>query len=225
MLPRPCSSVPRTRTCAIAKPLFWLLTFLHGIVGNWGWAIVALTILVKLAFFPLQAASYRSMAKMRKVQPRLNAIRERYGDDRMKLNQAMMELYKTEKINPLGGCLPILVQIPVFIALYWVLLASVEIRNAPWIGWIHDLSSPDPLYILPILMAGTMFLQTHLNPKPADPVQAKMMTFMPLIFSVMFFFFPSGLVLYWVVSNIFSIAQQWVITRQIEGKPIFGRAA
>ena len=210
---------------AIAKPLFWLLTFLHGIVGNWGWAIVALTILVKLAFFPLQAASYRSMAKMRKVQPRLNAIRERYGDDRMKLNQAMMELYKTEKINPLGGCLPILVQIPVFIALYWVLLASVEIRNAPWIGWIHDLSSPDPLYILPILMAGTMFLQTHLNPKPADPVQAKMMTFMPLIFSVMFFFFPSGLVLYWVVSNIFSIAQQWVITRQIEGKPIFGRAA
>jgi len=202
-----------------------LLTFLHGIVGNWGWAIVALTILVKLAFFPLQAASYRSMAKMRKVQPRLNAIRERYGDDRMKLNQAMMELYKTEKINPLGGCLPILVQIPVFIALYWVLLASVEIRNAPWIGWIHDLSSPDPLYILPILMAGTMFLQTHLNPKPADPVQAKMMTFMPLIFSVMFFFFPSGLVLYWVVSNIFSIAQQWVITRQIEGKPIFGRAA
>jgi len=186
---------------------------------------VALTILVKLAFFPLQAASYRSMAKMRKVQPRLNAIRERYGDDRMKLNQAMMELYKTEKINPLGGCLPILVQIPVFIALYWVLLASVEIRNAPWIGWIHDLSSPDPLYILPILMAGTMFLQTHLNPKPADPVQAKMMTFMPLIFSVMFFFFPSGLVLYWVVSNIFSIAQQWVITRQIEGKPIFGRAA
>ena len=187
--------------------------------------LVALTILVKLAFFPLQAASYRSMAKMRKVQPRLNAIRERYGDDRMKLNQAMMELYKTEKINPLGGCLPILVQIPVFIALYWVLLASVEIRNAPWIGWIHDLSSPDPLYILPILMAGTMFLQTHLNPKPADPVQAKMMTFMPLIFSVMFFFFPSGLVLYWVVSNIFSIAQQWVITRQIEGKPIFGRAA
>ena len=210
---------------AIAKPLFWLLTFLHGILGNWGWAIVALTILVKLAFFPLQAASYRSMAKMRKVQPRLNAIRERYGDDRMKLNQAMMELYKEEKINPLGGCLPILVQIPVLIALYWVLLASVEIRNAPWIGWIHDLSSPDPFYILPLLMAGTMFLQTHLNPKPADPVQAKMMMFMPLIFSVMFFFFPSGLVLYWVVSNIFSIVQQWVITRHIEGKPVFGRAA
>ena len=197
---------------------------LHGIVGNWGWAIVLLTILVKLAFFPLQAASYRSMAKMRKVQPKLNAIRERYGDDRMKMNQAMMDLYKTEKINPLGGCLPILVQIPVFIALYWVLLASVEIRNAPWIGWIKDLSSPDPWYILPILMAGTMFLQTHLNPKPADPVQAKMMMWMPLVFSVMFFFFPSGLVLYWVVSNIFSIIQQWVITRKIEGKPVFGRA-
>ena len=209
---------------AIAKPLFWLLTFLHGIVGNWGWAIVLLTILVKLAFFPLQAASYRSMAKMRKVQPKLNAIRERYGDDRMKMNQAMMDLYKTEKINPLGGCLPILVQIPVFIALYWVLLASVEIRNAPWIGWIKDLSSPDPWYILPILMAATMFLQTHLNPKPADPVQAKMMMWMPLVFSVMFFFFPSGLVLYWVVSNIFSIIQQWVITRKIEGKPVFGRA-
>lgn len=210
---------------AIAKPLFWLLTFLHGIVGNWGWAIVLLTIVVKLAFFPLQAASYRSMAKMRKVQPKLDSIRERYKDDRMKLQQEMMDLYKNEKINPLGGCLPILVQIPVFIALYWVLLASVEIRNAPWIGWIRDLSSPDPWYILPLLMAGTMFIQTWLNPKPADPVQAKMMTWMPLIFSVMFFFFPSGLVLYWVVSNIFSICQQWVITRKIEGKPIFGRAA
>ncbi|MDO5102575.1 MAG: membrane protein insertase YidC [Lautropia sp.] len=209
---------------AIAKPLFWLLTFLHGIVGNWGWAIVLLTIIVKLAFFPLQAASYRSMAKMRKVQPKLTAIRERYGDDRMKMNQAMMELYKTEKINPLGGCLPILVQIPVFIALYWVLLASVEIRNAPWIGWIKDLSSPDPWYILPVLMAVTMFIQTKLNPTPADPVQAKMMMWMPVIFSVMFFFFPAGLVLYWVVSNIFSIAQQWVITRRIEGKPLFGRA-
>ncbi|MDO4904012.1 MAG: membrane protein insertase YidC [Lautropia sp.] len=210
---------------AIAKPLFWLLTFLHGIVGNWGWAIVLLTILVKLAFFPLQAASYKSMAKMRKVQPKLNAIRERYGDDRMKMNQAMMDLYKTEKINPLGGCLPILVQIPVFIALYWVLLASVEIRNAPWVGWIGDLSSPDPFYILPVLMAATMFIQTKLNPTPADPVQAKMMMWMPVIFSVMFFFFPAGLVLYWVVSNIFSIAQQWVITRRIENKPIFGRAA
>jgi YidC/Oxa1 family membrane protein insertase len=209
---------------AIAKPLFWLLNALHGIVGNWGWAIVLLTILVKLAFFPLQAASYRSMAKMRKVTPKLMAIRERYGNDRVKMNQAMMELYKTEKINPLGGCLPIVVQIPVFIALYWVLLASVEIRNAPWIGWIKDLSTPDPWFILPVVMAATMFIQTKLNPTPPDPLQAKMMLWMPLIFSVMFFFFPAGLVLYWVVSNIFSIAQQWVITRRIEGKPIFGRA-
>jgi YidC/Oxa1 family membrane protein insertase len=209
---------------AIAKPLFWLLDALHGVVGNWGWAIVLLTILVKLAFFPLQAASYRSMAKMRKVTPKLMALRERYGDDRVKLNQAMMELYKTEKINPLGGCLPIVVQIPVFIALYWVLLAAVEIRNAPWIGWIQDLSTPDPWFILPVVMAATMFVQTRLNPTPPDPLQAKMMLWMPLIFSVMFFFFPAGLVLYWVVSNLFSIVQQWVITRRIEGKPVFGRA-
>ena len=209
---------------AIAKPLFWLLDALHGVVGNWGWAIVLLTILVKLAFFPLQAASYRSMAKMRKVTPKLTALRERFGDDRVKLNQAMMELYKTEKINPLGGCLPIVVQIPVFIALYWVLLAAVEIRNAPWIGWIQDLSTPDPWYILPVIMAATMFMQTKLNPTPPDPLQAKMMLWMPLVFSVMFFFFPAGLVLYWVVSNVFSIVQQWVITRRIEGKPVLGRA-
>ena len=209
---------------AIAKPLFWLLNALHGLVGNWGWSIVLLTILVKLAFFPLQAASYRSMAKMKKVTPKLTALRERFGSDRVKMNQAMMELYKTEKINPLGGCLPIVVQIPVFIALYWVQLASVEIRNAPWIGWIQDLSTPDPWYILPVIMAATMFIQTRLNPTPPDPLQAKMMLWMPLIFSVMFFFFPAGLVLYWVVSNLFSIAQQWVITRRIEGKPVFGRA-
>ena len=201
-----------------------MLDALHGVVGNWGWAIVLLTILVKLAFFPLQAASYRSMAKMRKVTPKLTALRERFGDDRVKLNQAMMELYKTEKINPLGGCLPIVVQIPVFIALYWVLLAAVEIRNAPWIGWIQDLSTPDPWYILPVIMAATMFMQTKLNPTPPDPLQAKMMLWMPLVFSVMFFFFPAGLVLYWVVSNIFSIVQQWVITRRIEGKPVLGRA-
>ncbi len=220
---------------AIAKPLFWLLDLLHSWVGNWGWAIVLLTIVVKLAFFPLQAASYRSMAKMRKVTPKMQAIRERHGDDRMKMNQAMMELYKTEKINPLGGCLPVVVQIPVFIALYWVLLASVEMRNAPWIGWIKDLSAPDtlfgtipwlnmPLGLLPILMAATMIIQTRLNPTPPDPMQAKLMMWMPIIFSVMFFFFPSGLVLYWLVSNLFSIIQQWVITRKIEGKPVFGRA-
>jgi YidC/Oxa1 family membrane protein insertase len=209
---------------AIAKPLFWLLDFLHSIVRNWGWAIVLLTIIVKLAFWPLQAASYRSMAKMKKVSPKLMALRERFGDDRVKMNQAMMEMYKTEKINPLGGCLPIVVQIPVFISLYWVLLASVEMRDAPWILWIQDLAKPDPYFILPVLMAVTMFIQTRLNPTPPDPLQAKMMLFMPLIFSVMFFFFPAGLVLYWFVNNLFSIGQQWVITRRIEGKPVFGRA-
>ena len=208
----------------IAKPIFELLQFLHGIVKNWGWAIVLLTLIVKFAFFPLQAASYRSMAKMKKVGPKLQQLKERYGDDRVKMNQAMMELYKTEKINPLGGCLPIVVQIPVFIALYYVLFASVELRGAPWLGWIKDLASPDPLYILPLLMAISMFVQTKLNPTPPDPLQAKMMMWMPLIFSVMFFFFPAGLVLYWLVNNLFSIAQQWVITRRIEGKPLFGRA-
>ncbi|HVL59375.1 MAG TPA: membrane protein insertase YidC [Burkholderiaceae bacterium] len=207
-----------------AKPLFWLLNALHSLVGNWGWAIVLLTIVVKLAFWPLQAASYRSMARMKKVTPRLMQIRERYGNDRMKMNQAMMELYKTEKINPLGGCLPIVVQIPVFIALYWVLLASVEMRNAPWVLWIQDLAVPDPYFILPLVMAGTMFIQVKLNPTPPDPMQAKMMMFMPLIFSVMFFFFPAGLVLYWLVNNVFSIGQQWVIMRRIEGKPVFGKA-
>jgi YidC/Oxa1 family membrane protein insertase len=192
------------------------LETLHGVVGNWGWAIVLLTIVVKLAFFPLQAASYRSMAKTKQVTPKMTALRDRFGDDRVKLNQAMMELYKTEKVNPMAGCLPIVVQIPVFISLYWVLLASVEMRDAPWIGWIQDLATPDPYYVLPIIMAATMFLQTRLNPTPPDPVQAKVMMFMPLIFSVMFFFFPAGLVLYWLVNNIFSIAQQWFITYQTE---------
>ena len=212
----------------IAKPIFWLLEKLHGMIGNWGWAIVLLTIVIKTIFYPLQAASYRSMARMKAVTPRLVALRERYGEDRVRLNQAMMELYKTEKINPLGGCLPIVVQIPVFIALYWVLLSSVEMRDAPWIGWIQDLAAPDTLFgtipgldmpvgLLPILMAVTMFIQTKLNPTPPDPVQAKLMMFMPLIFSVMFFFFPSGLVLYWLVNNIYSIIQQWLITRSIEG--------
>jgi len=200
----------------IAKPLYWLLETLHGMVGNWGWAIVLLTIVVKLAFFPLQAASYRSMAKMKQVTPKMTALRDRFGDDRVKLNQAMMELYKTEKVNPMAGCLPIVVQIPVFISLYWVLLASVEMRDAPWVGWIQDLATPDPYYVLPIIMAATMFLQTRLNPTPPDPVQAKVMMFMPLIFSAMFFFFPAGLVLYWLVNNIFSIAQQWFIIRQTE---------
>ncbi|HPA89825.1 MAG TPA: membrane protein insertase YidC [Quisquiliibacterium sp.] len=200
----------------VAKPIFWLLEKLYGLVGNWGWAIVLLTIIIKTIFFPLQAASYKSMARMKAVSPRLMALRERYGNDRVKLNTAMMELYKEEKINPLGGCLPIVVQIPVFIALYWVLLASVEMRNAPWALWIKDLAAPDPFYILPLVMAGTMFLQVKLNPTPPDPVQAKVMMIMPLVFSVMFFFFPAGLVLYWLVNNVYSIIQQWLITRKIE---------
>jgi YidC/Oxa1 family membrane protein insertase len=199
----------------LAKPIYWLLEFLHRIVGNWGWAIVLLTVLIKAAFYPLSAASYRSMAKMKEVTPRLTKLREQYGDDKQKMNAAMMELYRTEKINPLGGCLPILVQIPVFIALYWVLLASVEMRNAPWILWVQDLATPDAWFILPLLMMATMWIQYKLNPTPPDPVQAKVMMLMPLIFGVMFFFFPAGLVLYWLTNNILSIAQQWYITRQI----------
>ncbi|TFW09965.1 membrane protein insertase YidC [Oxalobacteraceae bacterium OM1] len=201
----------------VAKPIFWLMEQIHKVLGNWGWTIVVLTIMIKLAFFPLSAASYRSMAKMKTVTPKMQGIRERFKDDPTKMNQAMMELYRTEKINPLGGCLPIVVQIPVFIALYWVLSASVEMRGAPWLGWIHDLAAPDPFYILPVLMAASMFIQTKLNPTPPDPVQAKVMMVMPIVFSVMFFFFPAGLVLYWVVNNVLSIAQQWVITRKIQG--------
>lgn len=199
----------------IAKPIFWLMAHIHAVVGNWGWTIILLTVLIKLVFFPLSAASYRSMAKMKTVAPKVQAIRERHKGEPQKMNAEMMALYKTEKINPLGGCLPMLVQIPVFISLYWVLLASVEMRNAPWLGWIHDLAAPDPFYILPVVMAVSMFVQTKLNPTPPDPIQAKIMMFMPIAFSVMFFFFPAGLVLYWVVNNILSIAQQWVITRKI----------
>jgi YidC/Oxa1 family membrane protein insertase len=201
----------------IAVPLFWVLKFFHGWTGNWGLAIILLTVLIKLVFFPLSAASYRSMAKMKLVTPRLAKIREQYADDRMKMNQAMMDLYKTEKINPLGGCLPIVVQIPVFIALYWVLLASVELRHAPFYGWITDLSAEDPYYVLPALMMASMLIQTKMNPTPPDPVQAKVMMIMPFVFGVMFFFFPSGLVLYWLVNNILSILQQWQITRMIGG--------
>ncbi|MBY0558002.1 MAG: membrane protein insertase YidC [Burkholderiaceae bacterium] len=198
----------------IAKPIFWVMDQIHKALGNWGWTIIAFTILIKLAFFPLSAAGYRSMAKMKVLTPKMQAIRERHKGDPAKMNQATMELYKAEKINPLGGCLPILVQMPVFIALYWVLQASVEIRGAAWIGWITNLAAPDPYYILPVLYAITMYITTKLNPAPADPMQAKMMLFMPLAFSVMFFFFPSGLVLYWVVNNILSIAQQYVITKK-----------
>ncbi|NRR33310.1 membrane protein insertase YidC [Oxalobacteraceae bacterium] len=198
----------------IAKPIFWVMEQLHKILGNWGWTIIVFTILIKLAFFPLSAAGYRSMAKVKLVTPKMQAIRERYKGDPAKMNQATMELYKTEKINPLGGCLPILVQMPVFIALYWVLQASVEIRGAPWIGWITNLAAPDPWFILPVLYAISMYITTKLNPAPADPMQAKMMLFMPLAFSVMFFFFPSGLVLYWVVNNVLSIGQQYVISKK-----------
>lgn len=198
----------------IAKPIFWVMDHIHQVLGNWGWTIIAFTILIKLAFFPLSAAGYRSMAKVKLVTPKMQAIRERYKGDPAKMNQATMELYKTEKINPLGSCLPILVQMPVFIALYWVLQASVEIRGAPWIGWITNLAAPDPWYILPVLYAISMYITTKLNPAPADPMQAKMMLFMPLAFSVMFFFFPSGLVLYWVVNNVLSIAQQYVISKK-----------
>jgi YidC/Oxa1 family membrane protein insertase len=208
----------------IAWPLFWLLQKYHSLSGNWGVAIILLTITVKLVFFPLSAASYKSMAKMKLVTPRLTKLREMYGNDRAKLNQAMMELYKTEKINPLGGCFPILVQIPVFVALYWTLLAAIELRHAPFILWIKDLSALDPYYVLPILMTISMVIQTRMNPKPPDPIQAKVMTFMPFVFSVFFFFFPAGLVLYWLVNNILSILQQWQIQRMFSrDKPAHGK--
>jgi YidC/Oxa1 family membrane protein insertase len=200
----------------IAVPLFWVLEWLHRWVGNWGVAIIILTVIIKLAFYPLSAASYRSMAKMRVVAPKLQRIKDQYGNDRQRMQQAMMELYKTESINPLGGCMPIVVQIPVFIALYWVLLASVELRHAPFFGWIDDLATPDPWFVLPLLMGTTMIIQTRLNPEPPDPVQAKVMKIMPVVFSIFFFFFPAGLVLYWLVNNILSIAQQWYITRNLE---------
>lgn len=210
----------------LAFPIFWALQQIERLVGNWGWAIIILTILIKLALYPLSAAGYKSMAKMRTLTPRLQRLKDTYGDDRAKLHQAMAEMYKTEKINPLGGCFPILIQIPVFIALYWVLLAAVEMRGAPWIGWITDLTAPDPYFILPILMGVTSVLQVKLNPQPMDPMQQKIMLFMPIAFTVMFVFFPAGLVLYWVVNNILSIAQQWVINRQVEGggKPAAGKA-
>ncbi len=200
----------------VAAPIFWALEAIHKLVGNWGWAIVILTIIIKAIFFPLSAASYKSMAKMRTLTPRLMHLKERFADDKQRLNQEMMKLYQTEKINPLGGCLPIAVQIPVFIALYWVLLGAVEMRDAPWIGWITDLASADPYYILPVIMILSMIVQTKLNPTPPDPIQAKVMMAMPFIFGVMFLWFPAGLVLYWVVNNVLSIAQQWHITRLID---------
>jgi len=205
----------------LAKPLYWLLDRLHGFIQNWGWSIVALVLLLKIAFYWLNAKAYASMAKMKAVNPKIMEMRERLKDKPQEMQQAMMKLYKEEKVNPMGGCFPIMVQIPVFIALYWVLLSSVEMRNAPWILWIKDLSSPDPYFILPVVMALTTLLQTALNPAPPDPMQAKLMWFMPMIFSVMFFFFPAGLVLYWITNNILSIAQQWVINTRMGVPPQF----
>ena len=199
----------------IAKPIFWLLNKIHSIVGNWGWAIVGVTMCIKLIFYKLSEASYRSMARMRKLQPQLASLKERHGDDRAKMGQATMDLYKKEKVNPLGGCLPIMVQIPVFISLYWVLLESVELRQAPWILWIQDLSLKDKFYVLPLIMGITMFIQQKLNPAPVDPIQAKVFMAMPFVFTIFFAFFPAGLVLYWVVNNTLSIAQQYYITRHV----------
>ena len=200
---------------AISSPLYWLLDKIHSIVGNWGWAIIILTILIKLAFYPLSAASHKSMANMRKMTPRIKTLKERYGDDKQKLNQAMMKLYKEEKINPLGGCLPVLIQIPVFIALYWALLESVELRQAPWILWIKDLSAPDPYFILPVLMGASMLAQQMLSVVAMDPMQKKIMMAMPVVFTFFFLFFPSGLVLYWTVNNLLTIAQQYTINKKM----------
>jgi YidC/Oxa1 family membrane protein insertase len=200
----------------IAQPLFWLLKTIHGLVGNWGWSIILLTVLIKAVFFKLSETSYRSMANMRKLQPRMKSIREKFAHDKQKMNQAMMDLYKKEKINPMGGCLPIVVQIPVFIALYWMLLESVELRQAPFMLWIDDLSAKDPYFVLPILMGASMFIQQRLNPAPPDPIQAKVMMALPLVFTIFFLWFPSGLVVYWLVNNILSIAQQYVITKRVE---------
>ncbi|WP_313071382.1 membrane protein insertase YidC [Melaminivora sp.] len=205
----------------LAKPLYWLLDQLHKVIANWGWSIVALVVLLKVAFYWLNAKAYSSMAKMKAINPRIQEMRERLKDKPQQMQQEMMRIYREEKVNPMGGCLPIMVQIPVFIALYWVLLSSVEMRGAPWIGWIHDLSSPDPFFILPVLMALSSLLQTALNPAPPDPMQAKMMWIMPLVFSVMFFFFPAGLVLYWLTNNLLSIAQQWIINRRMGVPPQF----
>jgi len=208
----------------LSKPLFWLLYELFRLINNWGWSIVALVVVLKIAFYWLNSQAYKSMGKMKAINPKIMEMRERLKDNPQQMQMEMMRIYREEKVNPLGGCLPIAVQIPFFIALYWVLLSSVEMRNAPWIGWVHDLAAPDtafgiwfgvPIGLLPILMTATSVFQTWLNPTPPDPIQAKMMWFMPLAFSVMFFFFPAGLVLYWLSNNILSIAQQWMINKQL----------
>jgi YidC/Oxa1 family membrane protein insertase len=204
----------------VAKPLFWVLSKINTYVNNWGIAIILLTVLIKAAFYPLSAKSYKSMAQMRELAPRLQSMKEKFGDDKQKMQQAMMEMYRTEKINPMSGCLPILVQIPVFIALYWMILGSVELRHAPFFGWIQDLSAIDPYYVLPILMGATMIIQTYLNPAPTDPIQAKVMKIMPVVFSIFFFFFPAGLVLYWLVNNVLSILQQWYVNKTIHAETL-----
>ena len=200
----------------LAKPIFAAMKFIHGVIGNWGWAIILLTVLIKLLLYPLSAASLKSMAKMRKLQPEMARLKELYGDDRQKMSQELMGLYKKEKVNPAGGCLPMLLQMPVFIALYWVLLESVEIRHAPWFLWIQDLSAKDPLFVLPLIMGGSMLLMQKLQPMPTDPMQAKVMQFMPVMFTLFCMFFPAGLVLYWTVNNLLSMAQQWVVNKQLE---------
>ena len=202
----------------LSKPLFWLLDKLHGVLGNWGWSIVMITFLLKLVFYPLSETSGKSMAKMRVLAPRIKNLQETFKDDREKLGRAMMDLYKREKINPVAGCLPILIQMPVFFAFYWVLLESVEMRQAPFMFWIQDLSAKDPFYVLPLIMAGAMFVQTKLNPTPPDPIQAKVFMILPLVMSVTFAFFPAGLVLYWVANTLLSVAQQWNINRRIEAE-------
>jgi YidC/Oxa1 family membrane protein insertase len=205
----------------LAKPMYWVMEKLHGFIGNWGWTIIALVLLIKAAFYWLNAQAYRSMAKMKAVNPKIMEMRERLKDKPQEMQQQMMKIYKEEKVNPMGGCFPIMVQIPVFIALYWVLLSSVEFRGAPWMLWIKDLSLPDPWYLLPVIMTLTTMLQTALNPAPPDPMQAKLMWYMPLAFSIMFFFFPAGLVLYWITNNVLSIAQQWLINKSMGVPPQF----
>lgn len=202
----------------ISKVIFWMLQAIHNIVQNWGWSIILLTIVIKLLLMPIANKSYYSMAKMRMVAPRLQALKDEFGDDRMRMSQEMMKIYKEEKVNPMAGCLPVLLQMPIFLALYWVLVESVQLRHAPWIGWIHDLSSMDPYFILPLLMGAAMFFQQHLNPQPTDPMQAKVMKFMPIIFTVFMLFFPAGLVLYWTVNNLFSMAQQYIINKKVEAE-------
>ncbi len=209
----------------ISKVLFWILDSVHKVLGNWGWSIIVLTLLVKIALMPIANKSYHSMAKMRAVAPRLQALKEEYGDDRMRMSQEMMRIYKEEKVNPMAGCLPIFLQMPIFLALYWVLVESVQLRHAPWIGWIQDLSSMDPLFILPLIMGAAMFFQQHLNPQPTDPMQARVMKFMPVIFTVFMLFFPAGLVLYWTVNNLFSMAQQYVINKKVEKEQAAKEAA